>query len=291
MADPLEVLPLLVVVVLLLTASGRSVERMEVVFDGDREIADVEEALVVGGGTVTVPANETVSGVVYVAGGDLRVAGTVEGDVVQLAGNVSVADGAVVAGELRTIAGDAAVAEGAAVGSRSTVEFVQQERSLATQLGFLAAQALGLALVGGLLARRRPALLANVADSVVHHSVVSGVVGAFTGATALALFVFMAFTLILIPVSLFGLAVGLLTVAYAYVVYGYLVGRALPIERPDRAAAAGVALFVVAADLLGRVPLLGVVVQGLLVVTGLGAVLITYYGFREFEPAFADLVE
>ncbi|WP_135851328.1 hypothetical protein [Halorussus salinus] len=86
MADPLEVLPLLVVVVLLLTASGRNVEQMEVVFDGDREVTEIEEVLVVGGGTVTVPANETVSGVVYVAGGDLRVAGTVEGDVVQLRG-------------------------------------------------------------------------------------------------------------------------------------------------------------------------------------------------------------
>ncbi|MFC7080595.1 polymer-forming cytoskeletal protein [Halorussus caseinilyticus] len=291
MADPVEVLPLLVVAVLLMTASGQQVEQMEVVFDGDREVASVSDALVVGGGTVTVPADESVSGTVYVVGGDFRVAGEVDGDVTQLAGNVSVGDGGAISGELRTIAGDAAVADGATVGARSTVEFVQRERSTAEAVGFLALQALVLALAGGALARRRPALLENVADSVVHHSVVSGVVGAFTGATALALFVFMAFTLILIPVSFFGLAVGLFTLAYAYVVYGYLVGRALPIDRPDLASAVGSAVVVVAADLLGRVPLVGTAVQGLLVVTGLGAVLVTYYGFREFEPALADLEE
>ncbi|WP_137287092.1 polymer-forming cytoskeletal protein [Halorussus salinisoli] len=291
MADPVEVLPLLVVVVLLMTASGQHVEQMEVVFDGDREVADLPDALVVGGGTVTVPANESVSGVVYVVGGDLHVAGEIDGEVTQLAGNVSVGDGGSVTGELQTIAGETSVAAGATVGTRSTVEFVQQERSPATQFGFLALQALVLALAGGALARRRPALLGNVGDSVVHHSVVSGVVGAFTGVTALALFVFMAFTLILVPVSIFGLALGLLTVAYAYVVYGYLVGKALPIDRPDLASAAGVAAFVVGTNLLGRVPLLGTAIRGLLVVTGLGAVLITYFGFREFEPALAELEE
>lgn len=47
----------------------------------------------------------------------------------------------------------------------------------------------------------------------------------------------------------------------------------------------------VATDLLGRVPVVGTVVQFVLVATGLDAVLITYYGFREFEPSLADLQE
>jgi hypothetical protein len=291
MADPLEVLPLLVVAVLLMTASGQSVEQMEVVFDGDREVTAIEDALVVGGGTVAVPAGETVEGTVYVVGGNLSVRGRVDGDVEQLAGNVTVAASGGVSGEFRTVAGQAVVAEGAAVGSRSTVEFVQRERSPAEEVGFLALRALVLAAVGAALARRRPALLANVGDSVAHHPVVSGVVGAFTGATALALLVFMAFTVVLVPVSVFGVAVGLLTLAYGYLAYGWLVGRALPIDRPDLAAGAGVAAFVVAENLLGRVPVVGTAVQFALAVTGLGAVLITYYGFQKFEPALSRLEE
>jgi hypothetical protein len=76
---------------------------------------------------------------------------------------------------------------------------------------------------------------------------------------------------------------------YAYVVYGYLVGRALPIDRPDLASAMGIEVFVVALELLGRVPLVGSFARSVLVVTGLGGVLTTYYGFREFEPALSDL--
>lgn len=291
MADPVEVLPLLVVVVLLVTASGQNVERMEVVFDGDREVTAVDDVLVVGGGTVTVPADETVTGAVYVVGGNLSVRGRIDGDVEQLAGNVTVRGSGAISGELRTVAGRAMVADGADVGSRSTVQVVQRERSPAEAVGFLAVQALVLALVGAALVRRRPVLLRNVADSVAHHPVVSGVVGAFTGATALALFVFMAFTLVLVPVSVFGVVVGLLTVAYGYLAYGWLVGQALPIDRPDLAVAVGVAAFVVVGNLLGRIPVVGTAIQFALAVTGIGAVLVTYYGFQEFEPALSRLEE
>ncbi|WP_276300664.1 polymer-forming cytoskeletal protein [Halorussus lipolyticus] len=287
MADPAEVLPLLVVVVLLMTASGQHPDRMTVHFDGDRQVTQVEEVLVVGGGRATIPAEASSNGTVYVVGGEFRVRGEFDGDVTQLAGNVSVADGGGIAGEFQTVAGNASIAPGAAIGSRSRVQFVQREASPVADWGFLAVQALGLAIVGALLTRRRPELLRNVGDSIVHHSVVSTVVGAFTGATALALFVFMAFTLILIPVSLFGMAVGLLSVGYSSLAYGYLVGQRLPIDQQDLSAGVGTAAFVVGLDLLGRVPLLGAVAQFLLVVTGLGAVLITYYGFREFEPALS----
>lgn len=289
MADPVEILPLLVVVVLLMTIGGENVEQMEVVFEGDREVSEVEDVLVVGGGTTTIPAGETVNGTIYVVGGDLDVRGRIDGDVDQLAGNVSVGEEAAVTGELRTIAGNASVAPGATVGSRSTIRVTSQELSPAREYGFLALQALVLALVAGALARRRPVLLGNVGDAVVHHPTVSGVVGAFTSATALSLFVFMAFTLILIPVSLFGIAVGLLSIAYALIAFGYLVGARLPIDRPARASAVGTAAVVVAVDLLGRVPLLGTAVQLLLILVGLGAVLVTYYGLRKFEPALSGL--
>lgn len=291
MADPVELLPLLVVVVLLMTVDGHDVDQMEVVFEGDREVTEMADALVVGGGTTTIPAGETVNGTVYLVGGDLDVRGRVHGDVDQLLGNVSVASGGTVTGELRTISGDASVAPGATVGSRSTIRVAPQEPSPAREYGFLALRTLVLALVAGALARRRPALLRNVGDSIVHHPGVSGVVGAFTSVTALALFVFMAFTLVLVPVSLFGVGVGLLSVAYAVVAFGYLVGERLPIGRPGLASAVGTALFALALDLLGSVPLVGATVQLLVLLTGLGAVLVTYYGLREFEPALTRLAE
>jgi len=283
---PTEIIPLLIVVLLLLSASGAEPDTMSVVFDGNQTLdgAGENSAVVVGGGSVTVPANASVSAPLFVVGGDLRVDGEVEA-VRVLAGNLTVADGASVTGQLEVVGGRATVATGANVASRSDlVGQLQDQSPTRSPAGFLF-QVLSLALVAGLVARRNPTLLANVGDSVTNHALVSGVVGAIAGLALLVLFVYMAFTLVLIPLSVVGLAAEFGVVVYSYVVYGYLIGRALPIERVDVASAAGAGLFVVALEALGAVPLAGVLGQGLLVAVGFGAVLITYFGLREFEPA------
>jgi len=284
--SPTEVLPLLVVAVLLLSASGAEPETMEVVFDGDHDLADAgSDAVVVGGGTVTVPANASATGPVYVVGGTLLVDGRIRGDVTVLAGNLSVADGGSVTGRVRAVGGNASVADGARVGARTGVEFATGDRSPATQLGFLAMQVLALGGLSALVARRNPTLLRNVGHSVTSHSLVSGVVGALAGLTLLVLFVYMAFTLVLLPVSVAGLLAEFFAVLYGYAAYGYLVGQRLPVDRVDLASGLGTGVFVVANEALGRVPLLGDLVQLVLLVVGFGAVLVTYFGLREFQPA------
>lgn len=282
--NPVEVLPLLVVVVLLLSASGAEPSSMEIVFEGDRTVAGDTPAFVVAGGTVTVPADATARGRLFVVGGTLDVEGRVSGGVTQLAGNLSVADGASITGELRAISGATTVAEGASVGTRTTVDVTPQQRSPATVVGFVLLQMLLVAGAAALLTRRNPALLENVGATVTGHPLVSGVVGSLAGVTLLVLFVYMAFTLLLLPVSILGLFGQFLVVAYGYVVYGYLLGRRLPVERPDLAAAMGGAGFVLVMELLGRLPLVGGLVQVTLVTVGFGAVLVSYFGLRAFEP-------
>jgi hypothetical protein len=284
--SPTEIIPLLIVALLLLSASGAEPETMEVVFDGNQTLDDAGEdsAVVVGGGSVTVPANASVSAPLFVVGGDLRIEGQVE-NVRVLAGNLTVADGASITGQLEVIGGRASVATGADVASRSDLVGQLQDQSPTRSPAGLLFQALSLALVAGLVARWNPALLETVGDSVTNHALVSGVVGAIAGLALLVLFVYMAFTLVLIPLSVLGLTAEFGIVVYSYVVYGFLIGRALPIERVDLATAAGAALFVLALEVLGRIPLVDVLGQGLLVAVGFGAVLITYFGLREFEPA------
>jgi hypothetical protein len=301
--SPTEIIPLLLVVLLLLAGSGAEPDTMDVVFEGNHTLGngtvDVgatprgapsgngssdASALVVGGGTVTVPANASVSSPVFVVGGDLRIEGQVD-DVRVLAGNVTVTDSAAVAGQLEVLGGRASVADGATIGSRSDLAGELQGASpTRSPAGFLF-QVGTLALVTGLLARRNPTLLDNVGDSVANHAAVSAVVGAIAGLSLLVLFVYMAFTLVLLPLSVVGLLVEFGIVVYSYAVFGYLVGRRLPVERVDLASAAGAGLFVIALELLSRIPLFGVLGQGLLVAVGFGAVLITYFGLREFEPA------
>lgn len=286
MANPVEVLPLLVVALVLMGASGADVTAIEVAVDGDRTVTEVEDVIVVGGGTATVPEDERLNGSVYVIGGTVTVAGTVEGDVVQLAGVLELAGTATVTGELQTIGGETAVAPGASVARRTDVPaaLTPRPRSLAEQLLTLLVQAGVLAVAAWLLARRNPRVLENVGDAVAAHPVVSGAVGVLAAATGVAVVVFMAFTVILLPVSLLGLVVGVLTAGFASLGLGALVGRRLPVGSPPRAAALGVVVVVVGLDLLGRVPLVGGVAVLLILLVGVGAVLLTYYGLRGFEP-------
>lgn len=285
MANPVELIPLLVVALVLLSAGGADVSSINVAVDGERTVTDIEDVLIVGGGTTTVPANERVNGTIYVIGGDAIVAGEVDGDVVQLAGNLTVPAGGTITGELRLIAGEQVVASGASIGQRTDLPAtVPVERSPIEQVGYLAVQALVLGLIGWALARRNVALLRNVGNSIVEHGVVSGTVGLLASATGVALVVFMAITVLLLPVSFLGIVGGFVVVGYAYIAFGYLLGRRLPIERVERATAGGVVAFVVAMEGLSRVPLVGATVQLLLILIGFGAVLITYFGLREFEP-------
>ncbi|WP_227132077.1 polymer-forming cytoskeletal protein [Halorubellus salinus] len=285
-----DVLPLLVVVLLLIGASGADPDAMHVVFEGARDADAVvaggaTDPIVVAGGTVTVPANATVGSPVYVIGGTAVVEGTVDAEVTVLAGNLSVLDDAAITGDLRSFGGTTTVAARASVPRRTTVDVAPRERTLAERLGFLAMQALALAALAFLLARRAPDALATVGDAMTGHALVSGVVGALAGVTLLVGFVAMAFTVVLVPVSVLGVVGELLVLLYALAAAGARLGRALPIDRPDVAAAAGAALLVVALDLLDAIPVVGALATLTVVSVGFGAVLVTYFGWQAFEPA------
>ncbi|MFB6135329.1 MAG: hypothetical protein ABEJ04_01060 [Halobacteriaceae archaeon] len=278
-----DVVPLVVVALLLVTAGQPAPDRVELALGGEQRLDGGDAPLIVVGGTVAVPPDARTARPLYVVGGTLDVSGTVRADVVQLAGNLTLADGAVVTGELRALGGRRDVAPGSSVGTVTSLPLPGDEsptggwEAFAVQTGLLA-------LAGFLLARRRPELLANVGATATDHAVVSVVAGALTSLTLLALFVFMAFTLVLLPVSLLGLLGGVAVVAYAVVCLGDRLGRwALPGRGPV-ATAAGVVAVSLGLRALQWVPVAGALVSLAVLVGGVGAVLITYFGLRRFEP-------
>jgi hypothetical protein len=282
--NPLELLSRLLVALLLVTASGQAIGTVGVVVDGTQTVGGDSDATIVAGGTASVPENASVEGAVYVVGGTLTVAGTVRGSVTQLGGNVTVRETGTVTERLRSYGPGANVSDGATVGTIDRIEPTTQTPSPGTDFAVWFVQALVVAAGAFVLSRRAPGLLDNVTDSIRHHTFVSLVVGALTGTTLLVLFVFMAFTVILIPVSVLGILAGLLSVAYAYVAFGHLLGTLVPVDRREVASAVGAVVFFALTTVLGWVPVVGGLIQLLLVVTGLGAVLVTYFGLSEFEP-------
>ena len=281
-----ELIPLLIIALLMISAGGAEVETAEIVMQGSHDMTEHRGALIVGDARVTVPADAEISGPVYVIGGKLRVRGTVAGDVTQISGSLVAEDGAVIGGQLQHIGGTEEFAEDAVVAERSTVEFAPTEPGPVATYVPVVLTTLLLALAGAWLSRRRPKLLENVGTAAREHSLVSLTVGGLLSVTFLSVFVFMAFTLVLIPVSLLGLFVGMLTIAYGVVSLGYLVGSRLDTPRTGLATSVGVVAVVALLQVLEMIPFVGDFVAAAILVTGLGAVVLTYFGLQRFEPAF-----
>lgn len=288
----LELVPLLLVVLLMISAGGVGVETAELVFEGEHEMTEHRGALIVGDATVTVPADAEITGPVYVIGGELRIDGTVEGNVTQLSGTLTAEDGAVIGGQLQYIGGQERIADGATITERTAVELVPAEPTPIAAYTPLILTTLVLALAGAWLSRTKRALLDNVGTAVREHPVISFTVGTLLSVTFLAVFVFMAFTLILLPVTILGLVMGLLTIGYGVIALGHLVGQrletlitrrfeTLPVEL---ATALGVVGIILLLQVLGRIPIVGDIVVGATLLIGLGAVVLTYFGLQEFEP-------
>lgn len=285
-----ETVPLLVVALLLISAQP-GVQTVTTVFTGTQPLPAGTDAVVVADGTVTVPANTTARTALYVIGGSARIDGTLDGRLFQFAGDVSVGPSGVVTGPYQVLGGDRRIAAGADATPQMVAEPITRQRSPGASLGFFLLQAVALAVVAFALGRRYPALLANVAHSMRHHPVVSGTVGLLATVTLLALFVFMAFTIVLIPVSILGLLAGGLVYLYASVGVGFLLGRWVSTDRPGLATAGGAVLFLVVNRLLGAVPVVGGTVTILVLVVAVGAVFVTYFGLREFRPPALPPVE
>lgn len=280
----LELVPMLIVTLLLILGGDVDVDTAELLLRGDHRVTDHQGALIVGDASVTVPADARAPGPIYVIGGKTRIEGAVAGDVRQLAGTLVVADDAIVGGELQRIGGVQTVADTAEITRRSTVEVTTPAGGSVLGYGPSVLLTLLLAFVAARRARRNPTALTNLRGAVTDHPLISLTIGALVAVTGLSLFVFMAFTLVLLPVSILGLLAGLVVTAYGVIAWGSVVAQLLPTARDGLAAGAGVAVVMVLLHLVGYIPVVGDLVGLAALLTGIGAVMITYFGLQEFRP-------
>jgi len=282
--SPTEAIPLLIVVLLMISIGGADVEQMTVNFQGEQTAETGQAVQVVAGGTTTVPNGSTVSGDIYVIGGTVSIEGTVDGDVTVLAGNLSIQEGAIVSGTVQQYGGETTIDDGATVGKLSEFPTPVPGSSPAQRVWTFVGQFAVLGAGGLWLGRRHPLLLENVGHSITGHPLVSGVTGSLAAVTLLVLFVNMALTIILIPLSIVGLIGEFLVVLYGQIAFGHEIGRRLPVGSADGATVAGIGLFLLLVELLGVIPYLGALTQLGLLAVGFGAVLNTYFGLQRFEP-------
>jgi len=279
-----SLVPLLVLALLLMGVEHKDAARAELVMSGTHELTDHESALIVGDASVTIPVGVEILGPVYVIGGDVRIQGSVRTSVMQLAGELIVEETATIDGELRSVAGSRAVSENATIGRRTMIELTPTSPNPLLVLLPFAFMSGILALAGAAWARRRPGMLINVGRALTQHPVISLTVGTLVALTGLSLIVFMAFTLVLIPISILGLLTAALAVGCGVVTMGHLVGQHTRIRKAGLATGIGALLVMAGLELIGLIPLIGDLVAMGILTAALGAVVITYFGLSEFNP-------
>jgi hypothetical protein len=114
--------------------------------------------------------------------------------------------------------------------------------------------------------------------------------GLLVGLVGFSLLVTMAYTILLIPVTLFGLFLLGVTMLYGWIGLGVSVSRpgVRVMKRPLKAAVAaflGTLIFMVGLQFLSSIPLIGGLLGIAIASVGLGAVSLTRFGLRSFVPA------
>ncbi len=279
----LGLIPLLIAA-LLMASADPGTETVELVLTGTHQISEHRGALVVADARVAIPSDEEVPGPVYVVAGELVVSGRVDTDVIQLAGTVTVEPGAQVGGELRHVGGTQQVSGSAQVAQRTSVAYNPTAGNPVAGIVSFVALTLLLAAAAHRLATRRASALRHVGGAIRGHPVITLTVGTLLTLTFISVFVFMAFTFVLLPVAIAGLLAGALVVGYGVIAWGDLIGDRLPIRRRGPSTALGVVAAMGAIQLVALIPVVGDVIALAILLTGVGAVTITYFGVAEFTP-------
>jgi cytoskeletal protein CcmA (bactofilin family) len=293
----ITLIPLALLALLLTACEPTGLYRFAVALEGEHTLAageTIEGDLIILGGAVRLETGARLTGSVYMMGGQFEADGIISGDVTQLSGSITLGASSRIEGDLNSGGGrlelaDQAVIEGEVIMDGIQFPDISQQSAAQRWVGLLG-QSLILVVLAYVSARYFPAPAARIERAVAGHPVVCGAVGLLVFIVLPVLLVMMAFTIVLIPVTLIGLVATLLVLAYAGIIYGRLIGRQLARVftgnlAPTPAAILGTLVFVVIINLLQFVPVVGAVVVILAGCVGFGAILLTRFGLIEYVPA------
>lgn len=284
---------------LLLTACGADgLYQVTFITDGEHQLTGVYPGdLLMLGGQATLLPDATLQGGLHLVSGQLDLQGQVLGDVTLLGGDLTLGPSARLRGNLNLGGGTYHPAPGSMVEGRihtgSGIALPNlPERDAPPPGGRLLRTLINATLLGlaaAFLTRVFPRGVARVGEAATRHSLVSGSIGLLIGVVGISLLVTMAYTILLIPVSLLGLLVLGLAVIFGWIglagAGGRLAGRVLqhPLS-PATVAFLGTLVFTFLLHLLSAIPFIGGLLGVLVAAVGLGAVALTRFGLQPFIP-------
>ncbi len=249
-------------------------------------------------GDVLIQEGARLTGSIYMMGGTLQLDGEIGGDLSLIGGEASLGPTARVLGGVNHAGGRLNQSPGSEVlgpvRDASDLSLDAQslfpQRSLENQLVWILPQAFMVAFLAFIPARYFPRSLSRVGRVMIEHPLVSGALGLLSGIVIPALLVLMAFTVILLPVTLLGFLAMFLVLIYGWIAAGAVVGRWLTGRikremRPTVAAFWGTFIFMVVIQGLAILPFIGPALSLVFGVVAIGAVLLTRFGTQTFVPS------
>ena len=285
---------------LLAACDERGVYSGKMILDGNVTVqpGQVEAAeILLLDGTLIVPESACLEGNVYQFLGDLTINGEVDGNVLQFGGNLTLGPQATIRGDLmlsgNLLSGKPEEVVGGEVirsGGGVPVHQINTTLNRLSQGLRLLIELLGLSLLAYGLVGAFPVHFNHISASLGKHFIVSLAMGLMVGLVGLSLAVQMIFTVVLIPVALlslllFGVAVLLGWIGFGVLVGGWLVQRWNLRWSKRITAGVGTLLFTLLFRLANGILLIGGTLSLLLIVTALGAVFLTRFGWQKFVPA------
>jgi cytoskeletal protein CcmA (bactofilin family) len=327
MMKKLVLVPVVVLVAALAlpgAAYAGEAEQGQVVFGGSftLESGDVLNGdLVIFGGSADLEQGSIVDGDVLLFGGNVEVNGEIKGDLALLGGNADLGPSAVITGDVVTLGGNVDRAEGAVVegqlrsaeGFNRTFSFdfpnlpdfddtfrirpfgrssVGPFFSPVTGILWFVLRTLVVAALAILVVLFWPKPVERAGSAAVSQPIVAGGLGCLTFIVAPMLILLMAITIIGLPLSFLAVVALVVAVVFGWIAIGVEVGRRMA-EAFDweihPAAAAGIGTLAVGFVVggIGLIPCIGWLAPLLVGSAGLGAVILTRFGSREYQTASA----
>lgn len=272
----------------------------KLVLDGDLVVltGQRESALVaIGTGSLTIEEGATLIGDIYQIGGSVQIDGAVQGDITSLAGDLLIGPSAEITGDI-LLGGSNPVIDPAAQISGELLESASQlpdtdQRAWITDAspGWRLGQAVFMVLLAAALGAGLPVPLKRVAAAISEEWLPALALGVLILLVGLSLIVQMMFTVILIPVSMLGLALMGIAVVFGWAAAGMVIGQRLAqrlswLSPLPLQAAVGMLILLLVQGALMVIPGFG---PGILIIplsiAAVGAVGLTRFGLVRFIRA------
>lgn len=287
----------LLLAVMLSGCGSNGMYRIIFVTEGEHTISNISSGeLIILGGTVTIDENAALDGSAHLVSGMLTLEGTIHEDVSALGGTLQLGDHAAIEGILNhgggKLEGNAVENVAAKVNTGTGIQIPEltspQRETAFLQLSrfIINAALLGLLALG--VNRYLTRQMALIGETIFQHVWVSVSMGVLVGIVGLSLVVLMAYTILLIPVAMFGFFVFALSIIFGWISFAIFVGqRAAPefsSTKPKLFIFSSVFLTILGMNFISLIPIVGPITNILFGVIGMGAVFLTRFGMRRFVP-------